>query len=80
MVFDVANLWLKSIFIKTYVKYKYILGIIGVVWCAAWWVLVYDSPTQHPRISPDEKEYILKAIGDKVLSSRQNKVHSIFLI
>ncbi|XP_045451671.1 uncharacterized transporter slc-17.2 [Melitaea cinxia] len=53
----------------------YVPGIIGVVWCAAWWILVYDSPTQHPRISSDEKEYILKAIGDKVLSSRQNKVN-----
>ncbi|CAH2092904.1 unnamed protein product [Euphydryas editha] len=53
----------------------YVPGAIGVVWCAAWWFLVYDSPTQHPRISSGEKEYILKAIGDKVLSSRQNKVN-----
>ncbi|XP_045775220.1 uncharacterized transporter slc-17.2-like [Maniola jurtina] len=44
----------------------YVPGVIGVVWCAAWWLLVYDSPVTHPRISDDEKAYILAAIGDKV--------------
>lgn len=37
-----------------------------MVWCALWWFLVYDSPVQHPRISDEEKQYILEAIGDKV--------------
>ncbi|GBP26975.1 hypothetical protein EVAR_95761_1 [Eumeta japonica] len=44
----------------------YVPGLIGMVWCVVWWVLVYDSPTLHPRISEAEKAYILEAIGDKV--------------
>lgn len=44
-------------------------GAISIFWCVAWWFLVYDSPAQHPRISEDEKVYILEAIGDKVQHS-----------
>ncbi|CAH0725773.1 unnamed protein product, partial [Brenthis ino] len=52
----------------------YVPGIIGIVWCAAWWILVYDSPVHHPRISPEEKAYILEAIGNKVQSSKDKTV------
>lgn len=51
----------------------YVPGIIGIVWCVAWWFLVYDSPVQHPRISEEEKAYILLAIGDKVQNSKNTK-------
>ncbi|XP_026495630.2 uncharacterized transporter slc-17.2-like [Vanessa tameamea] len=57
----------------------YVPGIIGVVWCLAWWVLVYDSPVLHPRISAAEKDYILQAIGDKVQSSKKTKTVPPFL-
>ncbi|XP_032519232.1 putative inorganic phosphate cotransporter [Danaus plexippus] len=53
----------------------YVPGIIAIVWCAAWWFLVYDSPVIHPRISEEEKTYILSAIGDKVQqSSKEHKI------
>lgn len=29
----------------------------------AWWFLVFDSPAKHPRISPEEREYILDSLG-----------------
>lgn len=66
-------------FIYLIYSYRYleILGIIGIVWCAAWWFLVYDSPIQHPRISEEEKAYILQAIGDKVQNSKNSKVINI---
>ncbi|VVC92116.1 unnamed protein product [Leptidea sinapis] len=48
-------------------------GIISIVWCGAWLLLVYDSPELHPRISDQEKEYILKAIGDKVKQRSEDK-------
>lgn len=66
-------------FIYLIYSYTYleILGIIGIVWCAAWWFLVYDSPVQHPRISEEEKAYILQAIGDKVQNSKNSKVITI---
>ncbi|XP_063910758.1 sialin [Zophobas morio] len=41
----------------------YTSGVVGTVWFAAWWFLVYDSPAKHPRISPEEKEYILESLG-----------------
>ncbi|XP_050665915.1 uncharacterized transporter slc-17.2-like [Leptidea sinapis] len=52
----------------------YVPGIISIVWCGAWLLLVYDSPELHPRISDQEKEYILKAIGDKVKQRSEDKV------
>ncbi|XP_063236032.1 sialin-like isoform X1 [Bacillus rossius redtenbacheri] len=41
----------------------YVFGGIGVVWFIPWLFLVYDSPQQHPRISPEERDYIEKSIG-----------------
>lgn len=46
-----------------------------MVWCLFWWVLVYDSPVHHPRITEEEKQHILNAMGDKVQhSTKENKV------
>ncbi|XP_072944697.1 sialin-like [Epargyreus clarus] len=52
----------------------YVPGVIAFAWCAFWWFLVYDSPVQHPRISDEEKKYILEAIGDKVQHKSEQKV------
>ncbi|CAH0400879.1 unnamed protein product [Chilo suppressalis] len=52
----------------------YVPGIIALVWCFAWLVLVYDSPVQHPRILESEKKYILEAIGDKVQQNHETKI------
>ncbi|XP_969878.2 sialin [Tribolium castaneum] len=41
----------------------YVSGVAGTVWFIAWWFLVYDSPAKHPRISEQEKEYILSSLG-----------------
>ena len=37
----------------------YVPGIIGMFWFIAWSLLVFDSPSTHPRISEEEKNYIL---------------------
>ncbi|KAK4872559.1 hypothetical protein RN001_014588 [Aquatica leii] len=44
----------------------YVSGILGTLWYAAWYFLVFDSPSEHPRISEDEKEYILSSLGGSV--------------
>lgn len=36
----------------------YVSGALSLVWTAAWWLLVFDSPEQHPRISDKEREYL----------------------
>ncbi|XP_064653170.1 sialin-like [Lineus longissimus] len=42
----------------------YVFGLCACVWFIFWCFLVYDSPYTHPRISAEEKEYILTSIGD----------------
>lgn len=41
-------------------------AIVGTVWYAAWLYFVYDLPELHPRIDPNEKEYILSSLGTSV--------------
>ena len=38
----------------------YVFGSLGLLWSIAWFFLVFDHPDTHPRISPEEKIYILK--------------------
>ncbi|EYB80943.1 hypothetical protein Y032_0396g672 [Ancylostoma ceylanicum] len=40
----------------------YVLGIVGIVWCAIWTYMVSAKPANHPRISERERQYIIKAI------------------
>ncbi|OXU26091.1 hypothetical protein TSAR_011161 [Trichomalopsis sarcophagae] len=42
----------------------YITSMLGLVWYVFWLFLVYDSPRQHPRITDDEKNYILKSLAE----------------
>ncbi|XP_071455405.1 sialin-like [Hetaerina americana] len=41
----------------------YFFGTIGLALIIPWWILVYDSPECHPRISEEEKNYILSGQG-----------------
>ena len=52
----IASLGWQSVF--------YVTGGIGFVWSVAWFLLVFDSPAQHPRISDSERRYIEEAIGN----------------
>ena len=38
-------------------------GGVSFVWWIFWNIFVYSSPETHPRISPVEKNYIMKTIG-----------------
>ena len=40
-------------------KANYFQGGLGLVWCLAWFALVHDSPQSHPRISIEERDYIV---------------------
>lgn len=37
----------------------YVFGALGTLWFMFWVYFVFDSPDTHPRISDDEKAYIL---------------------
>ncbi|XP_014482728.1 PREDICTED: putative inorganic phosphate cotransporter [Dinoponera quadriceps] len=51
----IASLGWESVF--------YVTGAIGIIWSVAWFLLVFDLPSQHPRISHEERRYIEDAIG-----------------
>jgi len=41
----------------------YVFGMFGCVWCVAWFLLCYNSPSTHPRISTVELKYWQTMIG-----------------
>lgn len=40
----------------------YIFGLLGMLWFVCWMYLVYDKPSEHPRISRKERAYIERAL------------------
>ncbi|XP_068081579.1 sialin-like isoform X1 [Anabrus simplex] len=44
----------------------YVTGAIGIIWFTAWWLLVFDTPNDHPRISEKELKYIQSSCGRAV--------------
>eukprot|EP00118_Oscarella_pearsei_P022585 m.263709 g.263709 ORF g.263709 m.263709 type:complete len:367 (+) comp40458_c0_seq31:279-1379(+) len=43
----------------------YVLGAVSLVWYVAWLCLIHNSPKSHPRISPEERNYIETAIKEE---------------
>ncbi|MEX0332462.1 MAG: MFS transporter [Puniceicoccaceae bacterium] len=37
-----------------------ILGVVGIFWAVAWYFLFRNLPEEHPRMSEDEKAYIIE--------------------
>ncbi|XP_065204366.1 vesicular glutamate transporter 1-like [Planococcus citri] len=44
----------------------YVTSAIATMWCVAWHFIIYDSPQEHPYISPEEVKYIEKEIGNSI--------------
>ncbi|XP_064593846.1 vesicular glutamate transporter 1-like isoform X2 [Zonotrichia leucophrys gambelii] len=44
-------------------------GSFGVLWYMFWVLVSYESPAQHPTISPEERKYIEESIGESVGSN-----------
>ncbi|XP_015122844.1 putative inorganic phosphate cotransporter isoform X2 [Diachasma alloeum] len=47
----------------------YVFGAVGTIWCVAFLIWVHEDPEQHPKISEDEKKYILSALWGSAGSS-----------
>lgn len=60
--------------------------MIGCVWFVAWMLLVHDYPSEHPRISKAERDFIEKSIGVKevhkgvIYNSEKYKLFEYYLI
>lgn len=50
----------------------YVTSLLGVIWYGFWVFLVHDSPQQHPRISDEEKKYILDNLAGSVDKEETN--------
>lgn len=44
----------------------HVTSLLSVIWYCFWYFFVHDTPQQHPRISDDEKNYILDNISESV--------------
>lgn len=46
-----------------------VLGLVGVVWAAAWWLWFRDRPEEHPGVSLEERAVIVAGRGTRSTSS-----------
>ncbi|EFA08478.2 Putative inorganic phosphate cotransporter-like Protein [Tribolium castaneum] len=64
--FLIAHLGWRSVFYTT--------GSIGVIWCGIWYLLAFDSPEMHPRISLREQQYIKENTVNTYAATRTQSV------
>ncbi|XP_057664794.1 sialin isoform X1 [Diorhabda carinulata] len=64
--FLIAHLGWRSVFYTT--------GSIGIIWCLIWYLLAFDSPEIHPRISLREQQYIKENTNNTYENSRTQVV------
>ena len=54
----------KSFVLPDFLKCSFVLnetGFSGFVWCVLFWFVAHSDPASHPRITADEREYLLVA-------------------
>jgi ACS family sodium-dependent inorganic phosphate cotransporter-like MFS transporter 5 len=44
----------------------YVFGALGVLWFLFWMPMVADTPSRHPTISVEERDYICRTLKDSV--------------
>lgn len=50
------------------------IGGVGLLWSITWFLVVFDSPAQHPRITIEERREIEEAIGSTTSKKRPSYV------
>lgn len=56
-----------------------VCGILVICWTVIWFFTVTDSPETHPRISEQEKQYIVDSLSGKVSSNKKVNNEPMFL-
>ncbi|PNF40105.1 hypothetical protein B7P43_G09986 [Cryptotermes secundus] len=41
----------------------YLLATLTLLWAMGWWILVRESPAEHPRLSDEQRRHLQRAIG-----------------
>lgn len=52
----------------------YVTGGIGLIWSIMWFLVVFETPAQHPRITVEERREIEEAIGSTTSKTRPSYV------
>lgn len=52
----------------------YTTGTIGMVWCLFWYLLAFNTPQEHPRITAEELEYIELNVSEDIKNGQGMKV------
>ncbi|KAL1470674.1 hypothetical protein MTO96_024092 [Rhipicephalus appendiculatus] len=55
----------ESTFLGGWPSIFYVFGFAGIVWFVAWCLLAFDTPSQHPRISSEELDFIIENQGNE---------------
>lgn len=55
-------------------SFLFSLGGIGLLWSALWFLIIFETPAAHPRISREEREEIETAIGSSVSKKKPTYV------
>lgn len=59
---------------RLYFFFSVNIGGVGLIWSICWFLVIYDSPAVHPRISPEERYEIETAIGTSTSKKRPSRV------
>ena len=62
--FDFDTWVLICLFVCLFVS---ITGCVGIVWFFFFMYVVYESPSAHPTITPEERTYIEESIGESLV-------------
>lgn len=52
--------------------------VAAIIWFICWQYLVYDRPSEHPRIDPDELHFIVESLGNS--AHNHNNVYDEFYL
>jgi ACS family glucarate transporter-like MFS transporter len=52
-----------------------IMGVVGVLWAVAWYILFRDNPENHSGLSQEEKDFILEYRQERKAGITKEKIH-----
>ncbi|XP_074641332.1 sialin-like [Tubulanus polymorphus] len=55
----------------------YTFGGLSCVWCVCWFIIAYDSPEEHPRISAAEKKHIQDSLSGQIEKTNKLKLEDV---
>lgn len=73
LFFGAAFSYFLNGFVEHLLGWRYIFytsGVITLIWSVLWYLIVYDSPKEHPHISDSELSLIQSSLGNHVTEKK----------